>query len=76
MTINLKPEHQRMIERAMESGAFHDTDEVISAALELLTEDLEEDAEDVRVSRSRQHETGIPINAMKADLIRRGKLRG
>ena len=76
MTIDLKPEHQRMIERAMQSGAFHDPDEVIGAALESLTEDLDEDAQDVRVSRSRQQETAIPLDVVKADLIERGKLRG
>lgn len=76
MTIDLKPEYQRMIERAIQSGAFHDPDEVIGAALEMLTEDLDEDAQDLRVSRSRQQEQGIPLDAVKADLIQRGKLRG
>ena len=76
MTIDLTPEHQRMIERAMQSGAFADPEEVIGAALSLLTEDLDEDAQDMRVSRSRQHEQSIPLDAVKADLIQRGKLRG
>ncbi len=76
MTIDLKPEHLRLIERVIQSGAFHDPDEVIGAALDLLTEDLDEDTEDLRVTRSRQHEQGIPLDAVKADLIARGKLRG
>ena len=76
MTIELEPEHQRLIKRAMQSGAFHDPNEVIGAALERLTEELDEDAEDVRVSRSRQQEQGMPLDAVKADLIARGKLGG
>lgn len=76
MTIDLKPEHQRVIEREIQSGAFHDPGEVIGAALERLAEDLDEDAEDVRVSQSRQQEQGIPLEAVKASLIERGKLRG
>jgi Arc/MetJ-type ribon-helix-helix transcriptional regulator len=69
LTIDLKPEHQRLIERAIQSGAFHDPDEVIGAALERLTAELDEDAEDVRVSRSPQQEQSIPLAAVKADLI-------
>ncbi len=37
---------------------------------------LWEDIEDVLVSRSRRHEKGIPLNDVKVDLIKRGKLRG
>jgi hypothetical protein len=37
---------------------------------------LWEDIEDVLVSRSRQHEKRIPIEKVKADLIKSGKLRG
>ena len=37
---------------------------------------LWEDIEDVLVSRSRQHEKGIPLDEVKADLVKRGKLRG
>ena len=36
MTIDLKPEQQRVIGRAIQSGMYHDPGEVISAALELL----------------------------------------
>jgi len=35
-----------------------------------------EDIEDVLVSRSRRHEKGIPLEEVKADLVKRGKLRG
>ena len=37
--------------------------------------DLWEDLQDVLVSRSRRHEKRIPLAAVKADLIKRGKLR-
>ena len=37
---------------------------------------LWEDLEDVLVSRSRRHEKGIPLDEVKADLVKRGKLRG
>ena len=37
---------------------------------------LWEDIEDVLVSRSRRHEKGIPLDKVKADLVRSGKLRG
>jgi hypothetical protein len=37
--------------------------------------DLWEDLEDVLVSRSRRHEKRIPLAKVKADLIKRGKLR-
>jgi hypothetical protein len=36
---------------------------------------LWEDLQDVLVSRSRRHEKRIPIADVKADLIKRGKLR-
>jgi hypothetical protein len=37
---------------------------------------LWEDLQDVLVSRSRQHEKGIPLDNVKADLIKHGRLRG
>ena len=37
---------------------------------------LWEDIEDVLVSRLRQNEKRIPLAKVKADLIKRGKLRG
>jgi len=37
---------------------------------------LWEDIQDVLVSQSRRNEKGIPLEEVKADLIKRGKLRG
>jgi Arc/MetJ-type ribon-helix-helix transcriptional regulator len=41
MTIELTPEHQRIIERVVHSGAYPDAEHVISAALEALAEDIQ-----------------------------------
>lgn len=38
--------------------------------------ELWEDLHDVLVSKSREHEKGIPLAKVKVDLIKRGKLRG
>ena len=37
---------------------------------------LWEDIQDVLVSQSRNREKGIPLDKVKADFIKRGKLRG
>jgi hypothetical protein len=37
---------------------------------------LWEDIQDVLVSQTRRHERGTPLEKVKADLIKRGKLRG
>jgi Arc/MetJ-type ribon-helix-helix transcriptional regulator len=41
MTIELKPEHQRMIDQAIESGAYHDPGEVLDQAFEIIREQLQ-----------------------------------
>jgi putative addiction module CopG family antidote len=41
MTIRLRPEHERTIAQAIESGAYRDADEVIGRALEALREEDE-----------------------------------
>lgn len=42
MTIELTAENQRLIERVIHSGAYGDPQDVISAALEALAEDVED----------------------------------
>ena len=71
MTIELKPEHQRMIDRAIHLGAYHDPNEVIGAALEMLAEDLE----DVAVSKARELEPRSAIEEVETELRALGKLR-
>jgi antitoxin ParD1/3/4 len=41
MSIDLKPEQQRVIDLAMESGAYRDPSEVLDQAFEILREQLE-----------------------------------
>ena len=41
MTIELKPEHQRMIDQAIESGAYRDPGEVLDQAFEIIREQLQ-----------------------------------
>jgi predicted transcriptional regulator len=40
MTIELKPEHQRTIDLAIRSGAYHDTEEVLDQAFEMIRQQL------------------------------------
>jgi antitoxin ParD1/3/4 len=41
MTIDLKPEQQRVIDRAVNSGAYRNPDEVLDQALEIIRGQLE-----------------------------------
>ena len=41
MTIELKPEQQRTIDLAIQSGAYHDPSEVLDQAFEILREQLQ-----------------------------------
>ena len=70
MTIELKPEQQQMIDLAIRSGVFHDSDEVIGAALAMLTEDIE----DGTVSEARAHEPRSTLAEVEAELRAIGKL--
>ena len=36
MPINLKPEHERLVDKAIKSGAYDDADQVIEQALQML----------------------------------------
>jgi hypothetical protein len=48
-----------------------------AAVLDLkIHRELWEDLQDVLVSKSREHEKGVPLAKVKAELIKRGKLRG
>jgi Arc/MetJ-type ribon-helix-helix transcriptional regulator len=71
MTIELKPEHQRMIDLAIQSGAYHDTDEVIATALSILAEDIEDGA----VSEARRNEQRLTLAEVEAELRALGKVK-
>jgi Arc/MetJ-type ribon-helix-helix transcriptional regulator len=71
MTIELKPEQQRMIDLAIQSGAYHDPDEVIATALSMLAEDIEDGA----VSEARSHEQRFTLAEVEAELRALGKVK-
>jgi len=71
MTIELKPEQQHVIELAIQSGAYQNSDEVIAAALSMLAEDIEDGA----VSEARRHEPRSPLAEVEAELRALGKLK-
>jgi len=70
MVIDLKPEQRRVIDLAIESGAYHDPDEVIATALSLLAEDIEDGC----VSEARSGEPRFTLNEVEAELRALGKL--
>ena len=41
MTMTLRPEHERLVTKALETGAYKDPDEVIGRALEMLHSEAE-----------------------------------
>ncbi|HWD97685.1 MAG TPA: hypothetical protein VG345_01550 [Bryobacteraceae bacterium] len=41
MSIELKPEHQRVIDMAVMSGAYHDAEEVLDQAIAIISEQLQ-----------------------------------
>ena len=61
MTIELKPEHERTIELALESGAYHNREEVLDQAFDILREQLENEdwMRDQRDEVSAQIATGF-----------------
>jgi len=71
MTIELSPEQQRAVDLAIQSGAYHSSDEVISSALAMLAEDVEDGA----VSESRAGEPHSTLAEVEAELRALGKLR-
>jgi Arc/MetJ-type ribon-helix-helix transcriptional regulator len=71
MTIELNPEHQRVIDLAIQSGAYRNSDEVIATALSMLAEDIEDDA----VAEARAHEPRYTLAEVEVELRALGKLR-
>jgi Arc/MetJ-type ribon-helix-helix transcriptional regulator len=71
MTIELTPEQERMIDPAVRSGAYHGSEEVISTALAMLAEDIE----DCAVSEARSAEPRFSLDEVEAELRSIGKLQ-
>lgn len=75
------PKRKQLGEKPM-TGIQYVTDEKgrrVAVQIDLTSKklrDLWEDFEDVLVSQSRMKEKGIPLEKVKADLIKSGKLRG
>jgi len=70
MVIDLEPEQQRVIDLAIQSGAFHNSTEVIATALAMLAEDIEDGA----VSEARNDEPRFTLAEVEAELRALGKL--
>jgi Arc/MetJ-type ribon-helix-helix transcriptional regulator len=74
MTIELKPEHQRLIDRAIQSGAYQHPGEVISAALDMLAEDIQEGNGQPRKSRLWELREGLSLGDISIrELIEEGR---
>jgi Arc/MetJ-type ribon-helix-helix transcriptional regulator len=71
MTIELSPEQQRVVDLAIQSGAYRDSDEVVATALSMLAEDIEDGA----VSQVRQNEPRSTLAEVEAELRALGKLK-
>ena len=71
MTIQLNPDQQHVIDLAIRSGAYRDPAEVISLALSMLAEDLEDGA----VSESRSQEPRFSLAEVESELRSLGKLK-
>jgi Arc/MetJ-type ribon-helix-helix transcriptional regulator len=70
MVIDLKPDQQRVIDLAIQSGAYRNPDEVIATALSMLAEDIE----DGSVSEARSHEPRFTLAEVEAELRALGKV--
>jgi Arc/MetJ-type ribon-helix-helix transcriptional regulator len=64
MSIDLEPEQQRLVELAMQTGAYHNSNEVIAAGLAMLAEDIEDGA----VSEARIREPRFTLAEVEAEL--------
>jgi Arc/MetJ-type ribon-helix-helix transcriptional regulator len=71
MTIELSAEQQRVIDLAIQSGAYRDSDEVVATALSMLAEDIEDGA----VSESRAREPRFTLAEVETELRALGKLK-
>jgi hypothetical protein len=70
VVIDLEPEQQRVVDIAIQSGAFHSSNEVTATALAMLAEEIEDGA----VSEARSHEPRFTLAKVEAELRTLGKL--
>lgn len=69
MTIDLKPEQQRVIDLAVQSGAYQNPDEVLDQALEIIREQL--DLQDWMLERRESIAAHVQVGFAQAE---RGEL--
>ncbi len=70
MVIDIQPEQERVIDLAIRSGAFSNSQEVLAAALSMLREEIEDGA----ISDARSHEPRFTLAEVEAELRSLGKL--
>jgi hypothetical protein len=70
VTIDLKPEQQRVIDLAIQSGAYQTPDEVLDQTLSILAADIE----DGFISEARKHEPRSTLAEVETELRALGKL--
>jgi Arc/MetJ-type ribon-helix-helix transcriptional regulator len=71
MTIELSPEQQRVVDLAIQSGAYRSSNEVIAVALSMVAEDIEDGA----ISEARAREPRTTLADVEAELRAVGKLK-
>jgi Arc/MetJ-type ribon-helix-helix transcriptional regulator len=71
VTLELKLEQQRVIDLAIQSGAYRNSDEVIAAAISMLAEDIEDEA----VAEARKHDPRFTLAEVEAELRAPRKLK-
>ena len=71
MTIELTGEQQKIVDLAVASGIYHNSGEVIGAALAMLCEDIEDRA----VSESRSNEQRFSLDEIETELRSLDKIK-
>ena len=71
MTIELTKEQERMVDLAVASGAYRNSDEVIDAALAMIYEDIEDGV----VSEARVGEPRFSLDEVEPELRALGKIK-
>lgn len=71
MVVEIRPEHERMIDLAIRSGAYRDPGEVLETALSMLSEDIEDGA----ISEARSAEPRYTLSEVEEELRALGKLK-
>lgn len=71
MAVELKPEHRRVIDLAIQPGAYRDSEEVIGTVLSMPIEGID----DAAVSKSLSNEPRCTLAEVEEELRALGKLK-